>query len=300
MFKRFTQYASKAALVLAVSAMGATTAFAASNTQGTANNANTAYKGTVLVVASSEDKLTMADGSAMNVGFYLNEFAQPTEYLAANGYKIVLATPNGTEPVMDKGSDDPKFFGNDANAMHQAEQFVQGLKPISLAEAKAHEKDYDAIFVPGGHSPMTDLMQNSDLGTLLRDFHKEGKTTAFICHGSVAALAALPDAAAYRADLVAGNYRQAQALAKDWIYKGYQLTGFSNGEEVPGEIRNGHMLPFHVMDALQNAGATISNGAPGASYVVVDREVITAQNPSSAVDLGKAILKRLQSTDRAI
>ena len=180
MFKRFTQYASKAALVLAVSAMGATTAFAASNTQGTANNANTAYKGTVLVVASSEDKLTMADGSAMNVGFYLNEFAQPTEYLAANGYKIVLATPNGTEPVMDKGSDDPKFFGNDANAMHQAEQFVQGLKPISLAEAKAHEKDYDAIFVPGGHSPMTDLMQNSDLGTLLRDFHKEGKTTAFI------------------------------------------------------------------------------------------------------------------------
>lgn len=247
MFKRFTQYASKAALVLAVSAMGATTAFAASNTQGTANNANTAYKGTVLVVASSEDKLTMADGSAMNVGFYLNEFAQPTEYLAANGYKIVLATPNGTEPVMDKGSDDP----------------------------------------------------NSDLGTLLRDFHKEGKTTAFICHGSVAALAALPDAAAYRADLVAGNYRQAQALAKDWIYKGYQLTGFSNGEEVPGEIRNGHMLPFHVMDALQNAGATISNGAPGASYVVVDREVITAQNPSSAVDLGKAILKRLQSTDRA-
>lgn len=70
---RITQYASKAALVLAVSAMGATTAFAASNTQGTANNANTAYKGTVLVVASSEDKLTMADGSAMNVGFYLNE-----------------------------------------------------------------------------------------------------------------------------------------------------------------------------------------------------------------------------------
>lgn len=63
MFKRFTQYASKAALVLAVSAMGATTAFAANNTQGTANNANTAYKGTVLVVASSEDKLTMADGS---------------------------------------------------------------------------------------------------------------------------------------------------------------------------------------------------------------------------------------------
>jgi hypothetical protein len=30
---------------------------------------------------------------------------------------------------------------------------------------------------------MTDLMQNADLGAILRDFHAKGKPTAMICHG---------------------------------------------------------------------------------------------------------------------
>jgi putative intracellular protease/amidase len=38
---------------------------------------------------------------------------------------------------------------------------------------------------------MIDLMQDPDLGEVLRHFHTEAKTTAFLCHGPVALTAAI-------------------------------------------------------------------------------------------------------------
>lgn len=40
-----------------------------------------AAQGKILVVASSENKMELADKSIMDVGFFLNEFAVPTQYL---------------------------------------------------------------------------------------------------------------------------------------------------------------------------------------------------------------------------
>ncbi|WP_298585744.1 hypothetical protein [uncultured Megasphaera sp.] len=57
--------------------------------------ASTAPKGTILVVASSQAKMEMKDKSQRDVGFYLNELAVPSEYLADHNYRIVLATPSG-------------------------------------------------------------------------------------------------------------------------------------------------------------------------------------------------------------
>ena len=190
-----------------------------------------ASKGKILVVASSQSQMELADKSIMNVGFFLNEFAVPTEYLAERGYEIVLATPSGEMPVMDKGSNDKKFFGGDEAARAKAVAFVNGLKSISLQDAiKGGLDQYAAIFVPGGHAPMTDLMQDKDLGTILRYFHEKQKPTAFICHGPSAMLAALPDAAAYRQALVSHDAKGAMAAAKGWIYSGYEMTVLSDAE----------------------------------------------------------------------
>ena len=256
--------------------------------------ATTAKKGTILVVASSQAKMEMKDKSQRDVGFYLNELAVPSEYLADNNYRIVLATPSGKKPLMDTSSNDKKFFNNDDNARARAVKFVNDLPVISLKDAVKHLDSYDALFVPGGHAPMTDLMQDPQLGTALRYFHEKSKPTAFICHGPVASLAALPQAAAYRKALVDGDFQAAQKASADWIYKGYRMTAFSDAEEWPGEVGSGVEMPFHVEQALQIAGAHMDEGNLFQSNVVRDREVVTGQNPASDIALAKTLISMIE------
>ena len=264
-----------------------------SRTEAAEANAN---KGKILVVASSQDQMELADKSIMNVGFFLNEFAVPTEYLAEQGYQIVLATPSGQMPVMDKNSNDKKFFNGDDAARAKAVNFVNSLSAISLKDAINNGLDqYDAVFVPGGHAPMTDLMQDKDLGTILRYFHEKQKPTAFICHGPVAMLSALPDPAAYRQALVSHDVKGAMAAAKDWIYSGYEMTVLSDAEEWPGEVAKGTEMPFHVEQALQIAGGKMRVDGMYGSHVVHDRELITGQNPASDIALAKELDKALQA-----
>ena len=194
---------------------------------------------------------------------------------------------------MDASSNDKKFFNNDDTARTRAVQFVDQLPVISLKEAVKHLDNYQALFVPGGHAPMTDLMQDPQLGTALRDFHAKNKPTAFICHGPVADLAALPDATAYRKALVSDDFPAAQKTASDWIYKGYRMTAFSDAEEWPVEIHGGAM-PFHVEQALQIAGAHMDEGNLFQSNVVRDREVVTGQNPASDMALAQTLLAMLE------
>ena len=157
---------------------------------------------------------------------------------------------------------------------------------------------FAGVFVPGGHAPAVDLMQDTDIGTILRHFHAAGKPTALLCHGPVAILAALPEAQAYRAALIAGDTEKAAALGMDWIYAGYGMTVFSASEE---KIAEEHLLKgelyFDMEHALRTAGGdvsvTASNFAPN---VVVDRELITGQNPSSDHSLAAALVDAL---DRA-
>ena len=174
--------------------------------------------------------------------------------------------------------------------------FVDGLKPISIADAIDECLDqYAAIFVPRGHAPMTDLMQDENLGTILRYFHEKQKPTAFICHGPAAMLAALPDAVAYRQALVSHDAKGAMAAAKDWIYSGYEMTVLSDAEEWPGEVAKGREMPFHVEQALQIAGGRMRVDGMYGSHIVHDRELITGQNPASDLELAKELDKSLQA-----
>ena len=254
-----------------------------------------AAKGKILVVASSQNKMELADKSIMDVGFFLNEFAVPAQYLAARGYEIVLATPSGEMPTMDRGSNDKKFFHGDEIARADAETFFHSLQPISLRDVIDGGLDeYVGVFVPGGHAPMTDLMQDENLGTILRYFHAQNKPTAFICHGPAAALATLPNAGAYRAALVNNDAKAAMGNAKDWIYAGYNMTVLSDAEEWPGEVKKGAQMPLHVEQALQIAGAKMHVEGMNVSHVVRDRELITGQNPASDIALAKEFDKALQ------
>jgi putative intracellular protease/amidase len=255
-------------------------------------------KGKVLIVVSSENRLTLKNGNTYPTGYYLNELAVPAKHLVDAGYSLVFADPLGNQPSMDERSDNLKYFGGDQSKYAEIKKFYNSLTdlqhPHSLKEVISAGLDqYVGIFIPGGHAPMIDLMASQDLGEILFYFHKEDKPTALICHGPVALVSTVKNPIAYQQALIGGNFVQAQSLATLWPYKGYRMTIFSTTEEILGESNLGGQTLFYPETALQSAGGKVEVAEQWKSEVVEDRELITGQNPFSDEDLSKLLLKAL-------
>lgn len=263
------------------------------------NPASAQSKGKVLVVMSSGHQLDLKHGKSYETGYYLNEFVVPYRELIAAGYEPVIANPKGDMPVMDKNSNNKLFFGGDDTARAEALSYagtIDQLKhPKTLASVvKDGTSDYVGLFIPGGHAPMVDLLKDRNLGKILVGFHESGRPTGIICHGPIVLLSALPDPDAFIASMVA-NDGKASALAAGWPYAGYRVTIFSTGEEqaLEGAGGLGGDVRFYPVNALAEAGAHVDTVANWRSNVIVDRELITGQQPMSAPAFGDALVAKL-------
>jgi putative intracellular protease/amidase len=148
--------------------------------------------------------------------------------------------------------------------------------PGSLAELTDEQiLAFDGVFIPGGHGSMADLPTNPDVGRVLRLAHGAGKPIAALCHGPAALLSA-PD------------------VDGEWMFDSYRITAFTDEEE--DQTKAGKIgMPWYVEAALKNRGAIFDDGdAAWVSHVVVDRNLITGQNPGSAEAVSGALLKRLK------
>lgn len=245
-------------------------------------------KATVLVTGSNATRIELRGGGSAAIGQYLNETAVPAMALIDAGYGVVLATPDGTKPHIDEASDSAQHFGGDEGAYARAKSFYADHPSMNRVRTLRSVIDggldsYTGVFVPGGHAPAVDLMQDAGMGTILRNFHEAGKPTALLCHGPVAAVAAMPSGREFRAALIAGDEDKATALAKGWVYAGYRMTVFSASEEAWAEENVlGGKLYFDMPKALRLAGGEVTTTPVDfAPNLVVDRELITGQNPSS-------------------
>ncbi|MGW0035502.1 type 1 glutamine amidotransferase domain-containing protein [Gordonia sp. NPDC003376] len=154
---------------------------------------------------------------------------------------------------------------------------IDGFRsPVNLADlTDADLAEFDAVFAPGGHGPMVDLPANPDVTRLLAILHAKGAPIVSLCHG-VAMLLAAPE----RAD-------------GQWLFEGYRMTSYTDEEE--DQNRLGQLgMSWYLDAALKNAGAVFDD-APfaWASHVVVDRNVITGQQPNSTEATAAATLKAL-------
>jgi putative intracellular protease/amidase len=235
-------------------------------------------KGRVLIVVSGADKVTLTNGKFYQTGFWLNELAEPLKRFLDAGMEVDFTSPGGKKPSIDPNSL-KMITGGKRDEDLKLVKSMSGLwSPVPLADWQLPQLDqHTAIFIPGGHAPMADLWIDPDLGQILSHFHKNNKPTIAICHGPAAFLSALePDGCL--------------------IYKGYQMTCYSNLEEqlmehmgvVPGPV------PFYVADELRNHGVTVRNRLLSfLPYVVRDREVITGQDPFAADKLGQDAVKMI-------
>jgi len=259
-------------------------------------------KGKVLVLVSSGHGLPLKDGKVYaGAGYYLNELTVPVRALMKEGYEITFANPKGNTPQLDVNSATAQFFGGDEARLQDYLKFrdsLTGLKNptrISAVIASGLEQ-YDAVFVPGGHGPMMDLLDDPDAGVVMRHFHGAAKPTAVLCHGPISLLSALPNSKEVVDALKAGDAEAARTKAKGWIYAGYKLTIFSTAEEQQREpLEIGGKVLFYPDFALRTAGGDVSVVAPWGSYVLQDREVISGQNPFSDQALLKLLLAALDA-----
>lgn len=261
-----------------------------------------AHADNVLVVLSDADHLDLQDGKVFSTGFYLNELLQPVKLLLDSGHQVTFATPEGKAPTLDKSSLDKMYFNNDAAELERYQALLAQLQITSVKDspvvslARVEQiglEQFDALYIPGGHAPMQDLLTSAPLGRVLTYFHGKGKTTALVCHGPIALLSTLPDAQGFVGQLAAKGQAPVKA---DWIYAGYKMTVISNQEEeLAKKLLGGGAMKFYPQTALQQAGGQYrSNTAPWTSHVVMDRELITGQNPASALEVGRELVKRLK------
>ena len=264
-------------------------------------------KGKILALVSSGHGLPLKDGKVYaGAGYYLNELTVPVRALMKEDYEITFANPKGNTPQMDVHSAVADFFGGDEAKLQDYLKFrdtLTGLKnPTRISDVIASGLDqYDAVFVPGGHGPMMDLLDDPDAGTVLRHFHKTSKPTAVLCHGGISLLAALPNSTEVVAALSAGDAAGARAKAQGWIYSGYKMTVFSTAEEQQREpLEIGGKVLFYPDFALRTAGGDVSVVAPWQSYVLQDREVISGQNPFSDQALLNLLLPALSRNNKSV
>jgi len=255
-----------------------------------------ASKGKVLVLLSSETQLELADGSQYPTGYYLNEFGVPADALQQAGYELVLVTPKGNAPRVDQRSVDTQYFGGDEQEMQRIQKVIANLDGINdthkLADVlKSDLSQFDGLFIPGGHAPLIDLVGNPEVGKLLTYFHNQQKPTAAICHGPIALLSPqqMP------AQFINQFAKDGQSQAQDWIYEGYNMTIFSTPEEQVFERSlNGKQIRYYPAAAMQAAGANLEQAEAWQPNVVIDRELITGQNPFSDKVLAEALIKQLE------
>lgn len=226
-----------------------------------------------LFVVSAADRWTLRNGDVHPSGFWGEELAMPHKIFTEAGWEITIATPGGTPPTLDQFS-----MSRTAGWPSKLREVARYLNSIQseLNSPKSLEKidpdEFDLVFYPGGHGPMEDLAVDATSGRLLVDTLASGKPLAVVCHGPAALLAAT---------LEDGSN----------AFAGYRVAAFTNAEETQAGLAE--KAKWLLETRLTEAGVDVRAGEPWAPNVVVDRNLVTGQNPASSAPLAAEVLKKL-------
>lgn len=221
----------------------------------------------ILFVLTSHDRL---GNTGEKTGFWLEEFAAPYYTILDAGHKVVLASPKGGQPPLDPKSeladfqtDDTRRFANDPQAQAALSSTVK------LSDVEANQ--FDAVFYPGGHGPLWDLINDKHSIELIENFLSADKPVAAVCHAPAVLI-------------------NVQVNGQP-LLEGKQVTAFSNSEEAAVGLTD--VVPFLLETSMQTLGARYQKGEDWASFVCVDGRLITGQNPASSAATAQALLEQL-------
>lgn len=222
----------------------------------------------ILMVLTSHDKL---GDTGKKTGFWVEEFAAPYYVLADAGAEVVLASPKGGQPPIDPASTTEDAQTEATKRFDKDEELQKKLSKTKKLE-HVDASEFDGVFYPGGHGPMWDLANDLNSIALIENFNRQMKPMAFVCH----------------APGVLGNVEE----NKEPLVRGKNVTGFTNSEEEAVGLTN--VVPFLVEDKMNQLGANYSKGDDWSSYVIVDGNLVTGQNPASSEKAARELLRLLK------
>jgi putative intracellular protease/amidase len=233
----------------------------------------------VLFIVSGATYWVLKDGTRYATGYWAEEFANPYKILTDAGHEVVVATPNGVTPTVDMMSLRPEMAGGIDGAL-ELEAIIRSAetmrRPLRLSDVRL--EDYDAVYLPGGHGPMSDLAWDADCGRLLTAQLASGNPLFIVCHAPAALLAT-----------------RIHGISP---FKGYRVTCFTNEEEEA--VGLAPAAPWLLETELkEKVGVEFSRGPIWEPYMVEDRNLITGQNPHSAAVLGTRMLEILAERTRS-
>ncbi|WP_375738914.1 type 1 glutamine amidotransferase domain-containing protein [Pseudomonas boanensis] len=222
----------------------------------------------ILMVLTSHDRL---GDTGHKTGFWLEEFAAPYFAFRDAGAEVVLASPRGGKPPLDPKSDDPAAQTEATHRFNEDDEARRALANTLRLDTLV-PSDFDAVFYPGGHGPLWDLVDDPHSIVMIESLYAAGKPVGAVCHAPAVLLnAKAPDGA----PLVQGN----------------AVTGFANSEEIA--VGLAEVVPFLLEDELKAQGGHYSKVADWQPHVVADGNLVTGQNPASSEPAAAALLELL-------
>lgn len=214
----------------------------------------------ILIVTTNTSAL--ADGTP--TGIWLEEFAVPFLIFKATGYDVTVASPKGGDIQIDEMS----LSCSNPMEWDDAAAYLKNTEVLNNVDYS----QYDVVFFPGGHGPVFDIAQDRTVAKIVEDFYKNGKIVSAVCHGPVGLIQALDENG-------------------EPIVKGKKVTSFTDEEEYI--MKRAELIPFLIEDTLKELGADFIEAKPWTEHVEVDGNIITGQNPASAIAVAEQIVKKL-------
>ncbi|HQR94836.1 MAG: type 1 glutamine amidotransferase domain-containing protein [Sphingobacteriia bacterium 35-40-5] len=222
----------------------------------------------ILMVLTSHSAL---GDTGKKTGFWIEEFAAPYYVLVDAGATVTIASPKGGQPPVDPKSEEPEAQTAATKRFFADKQAIE-LVANSVKLNSVHHADYDAVFYPGGHGPLWDLVNDTHSIALIEGFYDTQKPISFVCHAPAALI-------------------NTKAENGEPLVKGKRLTAFSNTEEE--EVGLTGIVPFSLEYELLKNGAQYFKANNWSSFTEQDGLLITGQNPASSEAVAELLLKTL-------
>lgn len=226
----------------------------------------------ILIVLTSHDRL---GETGKKTGFWLEEFAAPYYVFQDAGFDVTLASPKGGQPPLDPKSNLAEFQ-TDATRRFESDTDTIAKLATTHRLPSLSADSFDAVFYPGGHGPLWDLVTDLDSIRLIESFWRQAKPVAAVCHAPIVLL----------------NARDNHG---ELIVKGREVTGFTNGEE--DAVGLTEIVPLLVENSLIERGAIYSKIEDFSPYVRQDGNLITGQNPASSEPVAQQLLQALGESE---
>jgi len=241
------------------------------------NVTNAERKKKVLLIAANP---ATSPTTGWPIGFWWAELTHPYWVFSEAGYEVEIRSPLGGKLQADGYSDPEDASGYSAHDILSL-GFKKAAKHAALLEdTKAIDgvlaKDYNALFVTGGQSPMATFRRNAKLQKLVADFYEAGKITALVCHGTCLLL-------------------ETKLSNGKLLVEGRTWTGFANSEEQFADSFVGKRIqPFWIEEeARKIPGTNFVVDQRFREFAVRDERLVTGQQQFSGAAAARLVIEAL-------